>query len=488
MTHPDVSVMPETHERSETEPGSPPPPVSPVLFLVPLGILLGTFTLVVNKLAKPVDNADTYFHVRMGQEFLSSWTPWSPGSVTSYATADWVPSQWLGQVAYGAFDQWFGLPGVAWLSGAVVLLFTVVVYAVTRTFGPLVVSAFLTPAVVLACSPALSGRPQVLSYAFAALVTMAWMRTAVTGRVSWWIIPLTWVWAMVHGMWSVSIVISLVAIVGLLLDRQAIRPRALHLAAIPVLSAVAAGLTPVGPQLYGAVLRVGSITNYFAEWGPTQFTRPATAVAALLMTVLLVLVLRSGPTRWSTLVLVLLAGAWILYSNRTVPVGVAMVAPLLARELSRVIPERARSPRELPAVLIGLALALAALTVATPRTSAEALHQGNAAHSSVAALPAGSGLLNEWDEGGYDMWAHPDLNVVMHGYGDMFTDAELARNFDLTTVAAGWAELVRDLDVRDALLLEDGDLAYGLTQFLGWEVVAEDDGLVHLRAPASWPN
>lgn len=461
---------------------------SPVLTLVPLALLLGTFATVVRVRVVTIENADTYFHVRMGREFLSAWSPWAPGSVTEYATAGWVPSQWLGQVFYGAFDAWFGLPGVAWLSGALVLLFSLGVYAVTRAYAPLVVSAFLTPAVILACAPGLSGRPQVLSYLFAALVTAAWMRTRSTGRVSWWIVPLTWVWAMVHGMWSVSILISLVAGAGLLMDKEAPRPRPLHLVAVPVLSAVAAGLTPVGPGVYRAVVRVSSISQYFEEWGPTTFTRPPMAVAALLMVLLLVVALRSGPMRWSTLALVMLAGAWILYSNRTVPVGVAMLAPLLARELSSLTPTRGRSPRELTVVLAGFAVALALLAIATPRTSASSMHEGNAAHGSIATLPPGSGLLNEWNEGGYDMWAHPELDIVMHGYGDMFTDAEIKRNYQMLELEPGWDEMVRDLGVRDALLYEDSKLTYGLTELLSWVVVAEDDGLVHLRAPTSWSD
>ena len=60
----------------------------------------------------------------------------------------------------------------------------------------------------------------------------------------WWLVPLTWVWAMVHGMWPVGIIIGLVALVGLALDRAVTRRQWLRLAAIPVLSVVAAGAHP----------------------------------------------------------------------------------------------------------------------------------------------------------------------------------------------------------------------------------------------------
>ena len=61
------------------------------LLLVGVGILLtiGSFG--------PVTSPDTYFHLRMGQEFIDDWAIRSPGTVTGFATADWMPSQWIGK-------------------------------------------------------------------------------------------------------------------------------------------------------------------------------------------------------------------------------------------------------------------------------------------------------------------------------------------------------------------------------------------------------
>ena len=71
---------------------------------------------------------------------------------------------------------------------------------------------------ILAASPGMSMRPQVLSYLLVAVTTEAWLEHAPTaGR--WWLVPLTWVWAMCHGMWPVGIIIGAVALVGIALDR-----------------------------------------------------------------------------------------------------------------------------------------------------------------------------------------------------------------------------------------------------------------------------
>ena len=48
-------------------------------------------------------------------------------------------------------------------------------------------------------------RPQVLSYLLIALTVGAWLRTWDDGRLRWWLVPVTWLWAMLHGMWPIGI-------------------------------------------------------------------------------------------------------------------------------------------------------------------------------------------------------------------------------------------------------------------------------------------
>jgi hypothetical protein len=62
---------------------------------------------------RPLTNTDTYFHLRFGHEFLHGWSLRHPGSVSTFATADWVPTQWLSEIVMAKTEDWFGLPGVA---------------------------------------------------------------------------------------------------------------------------------------------------------------------------------------------------------------------------------------------------------------------------------------------------------------------------------------------------------------------------------------
>ena len=69
----------------------------------------------------PLTNTDTYFHLRFGHEFLDGgWSLCDPGSVSSFGTNDWVPTQWLPQVVMAQIEDWFGLAGVAWFQGSAV--------------------------------------------------------------------------------------------------------------------------------------------------------------------------------------------------------------------------------------------------------------------------------------------------------------------------------------------------------------------------------
>jgi hypothetical protein len=296
-------------------------------------------------------------------------------------------------------------------------------------------------------------------------------------------IPLTWVWAICHGMWPVGIIIGIAAVVGLALDGRR-RNELARFAAVPILSAVAAALTPAGPRLYSAVLLVGSRAHYFAEWSPPDFkTGPALVLAAMLAVLLLVR-LRGGRMPWPELSLAGLTIVWALYSSRTVPVGAAMAAPLLAMALQSVSPSRAPGGRgERRVVLGGFAASVAVLGLLVPVTAADPPSQPSWVDTALRALPDHTKVLDNGDWGGLLMWRYPQLDLVMHGYGDTFTDAELKRNDDLTQVQPGWDILVKQTGARYAFLAPDSALAYGLRTSQGWRVLHASKDVEMLEAP-----
>ena len=178
---------------------------SPARTLLPFALLVVTLGALVRIASFPLGNNDTFFHLRFGHEFLSgAWSLRHPGSVTTFATADWVPTQWLPQIVMAQIEEWFGLPGVAWLCRAAV-----------PDPGPRAVVGLPPPG--RACGRRPDRRPgprgllvgdvdaaAAVSYILVVLTTAAWIRARTTGRAPWLLVPVTWVWAMCHGMWPVG--------------------------------------------------------------------------------------------------------------------------------------------------------------------------------------------------------------------------------------------------------------------------------------------
>ena len=77
---------------------------------------------------------------------------------------------------------------------------------------------------------------------------------------------------------------------------------------------------------------------------------------------------------------------------------------------------------------------------------------------------------------------------MVNGYGDIYTDAELARNFRLDGTSPGWVSDIKGIDSRYALLRTGSQLADRLQMMEDWDVVrSAATSCVLLEAPADWP-
>jgi hypothetical protein len=386
-------------------------------------------------------------------------------------------------------EDWFGIAGVAWLSGLFQVLLFLGVYAAVRDRSDRLVAMPATALALYAMQSGLSMRPQVISYALTAVVVAAWLRTLDDHRMRPWLVPLVWLWAMLHGMWPVALMVGVVAIVGLALDRAPVRVVA-RAAGLTAACAAAAAVTPVGPALYGGVVAVGDRASFFAEWLPPDwFSWRSGAMAVLLAATVVGLWLR-GRNSWTETLLIAVAGVFAAYSVRTIPVGAAMLAPLAGAPLQALMGRRPTPVvrRERWAVLGGSVVLLVVLAMTVPFTSDQPLHEPAWSDRELSAMPPGTKVLNDWALGGYLMWRYPQLDLVMHGYGDTFTTAELTRNNDLLSTAAGWQEDLRALDARIAVLRPGSLLATRLHAQEGWRVVHSSDDLELLEAPPGWPS
>lgn len=452
--------------------------------VVPMVVLAGCLVVLVRLQRVPAVGSDAWLHLRMGQEFRDGWSLTHPGHLGVFDTATWYPTQWASQIGMSWMDSRFGIAGVIWLSGVFVILLPVVLYLSCRRHAaplPAVLAACLS---VGAAAPGLSARPQVVSYVFIALVTAAWLETARDGRPRWWIIALTWVWVPLHGMWMVGISISVAAVIGIALARTCERRDLLRLVAIPVLSAAVSLATPLGLDVVRSVTGVGARNDVLTEWGPPDFTSPSSLFLVLMVAIVVLVSLRSGPLDWPTVALLGLSMAWGLYSVRTTVVAGVMLAPLVAMALQRLVPEvgRARG-REVVAVAALGVLATVGLAVSAAQRGDDPVVAGWV-DERLAAMPPGTQVLNDWELGHYAMSRHPQVQLVMHGYVDVFTTDELERNISIATLEPDWDTAVAGLGVDYGLVDPESRLGYALVQQLGWTQVEGDDDYVLLEPPA----
>lgn len=449
-------------------------------FVLPATVVSAVLAGVAVTSGMPLGNPDTYFHLRVGEELLSGrWSLWNPGHFSPTSTQDWVSTQWLGQVLMAGAERLGGLDGVAWLSALVIVGYLLSLWWTARERAGAPVAAALLLLGYLGSLPYLSARPQVWSYLAVVLTTAAWLRTAEDGRARWWLVPLTWVWAMLHGMWPVAVVLGGAAAVGQVLDHGWAR---LRLLAVPVASALAAALTPLGPRLYAEMLVVARQREFFHEWGPPDLSSAA-AVPALLLLVAVVVAAARRRCSWTHLVLLVVAGFWLAFSLRTQPVAVAVLVPLGAALLGPLLPVEPVHSRWDQRVGAALgALALAGLAIVLPVTDRSPSEDGAALSAALEDVRPGARLVTDWGWGGYVAWARPDVEVTVHGYGDMFTVQELRSNDAIGSLDPGWREDLRALGARQALLQSDERLSEALTHE-GWTEVARHDGWVLLQAP-----
>ena len=447
-----------------------------VIPLVGLAFVLGAC---IRRIHVDDPGSDMWFHLRMGHEFLGGWSLRDPGHLGAFDSAEWTPTQWLPQIAMAATENQSGVAGVIWLAGTVQVVLILAIYVLCRREAAPLPAALATSLAFLALSIGLSPRPQVLSYLLVTVTVFAWLATEKDGKPRWWLVAVAWIWAPLHGMWPLATIVGAVAVLGIALGREHDHARIVRLAAIPVLSAVVPALTPVGIDIYRSVLLVGGRSQYFQEWGPTDFHKPHAIMLAIMLAIAVVHAARSRRS-WLSILLLLMAAGWAVYSSRTTPVAASIAVPLVARAFQAVVPagDVMRRGERLIVASLG-AVALGAL-VLVAIVRAEAAVVPSWTNQRLSALPAGTRVLDDWATGPYYLWKHPDLSLVMHGYGDVFTDEEIQRNKEIMVLDPGWDREVEDLEVEAALVQTDSPLGWALRHDARWTVVEEDEDFVFL--------
>lgn len=441
--------------------------------------------VITRQAARPISDPDTFWHLRLGHDILASRSLATPDGWPASGGQDWVLTQWLPEVVAAKFEDWFGLPGVAWLFGSGLLVLTLLVYRSCRRDAGITAAAFATGLCVVGMGASLSPRPHIVTYILLVITLGAWLRSSTDHRPRWWLIPLTWAWAASHGMWFTGVIVGLAVVAGLALDKQ-VAPRELsRLVSVPILSILAAGLTPVGPQLLLAPFAVGGISSFIAEWQPPSFRSIGPAMTMVMIALVAMSWARLGQrVPWTRILLLLVATGWTLLAVRTVTLGAIMIAPLAAVAVHGWL-RREPEPlgRRESRLLLGFgAICLIMLAVAVPRTSDQPAGVPSDLNPQLEALPSDTLVLNAYEIGGWLRWRHQSLNPLIDGLTEAYSIEQLADYGQLMSVAEGWDEIVQDSGADYAVLPEGSPLATALKGRLGWVQTGDNDGYVMLRA------
>ena len=454
-------------------------------------------------------DADTLWHVAQGRLLLRRWAEGDLGldlQDTFSWTAKGVPwhsNAWGFDALVAGFHdagQWLGVAALR-----VVLLAALIVgaWAASRHGGAgrwaRAAAVWVT---VLFIVPSSAMRPQLVSFVLV-LACLALAGRALDAGRSGGVDGPTWprspiaslavlavtiaVWAALHGAVVAGVVAIVAACVGDARDRRAWRRPAVT-AAVAV---AASCLSPHGARVWAYAMSTSgdSVQEGIQEWQPPSLSRGQDVVITAFLVIVAAVAIStrwSGrrPFPWRLLAPALLLTVLAFQAVRNEPLALLALLPFTASALEAAgawLGRRGWAPpvhpgRALAAMTLGALLGGSIQAGALP-FDPDPLQSSEFPHTAAAALPGGCRLLNEYDDGGYLIYARPDVPVSQDGRNDLYGPARLEVQERLLhdrspERAAG---SLRRLGVTCVLLRSDRELAHALAQIPGWRRVAADE-------------
>ncbi|MBT8206816.1 MAG: hypothetical protein KJO18_00980 [Acidimicrobiia bacterium] len=416
---------------------------------------------------RPIRDSSFLWHVRAGAlqietgEVLRS----DPFSLL-FAGERWRTQSWLLELLYGLLETWF--EPLSWVNAMRYVfgtaLVALVAVAVLHKVEDPIRAAVVAGLVGWMATAVIVPRPVLLSVVFLAAMVVIIDRPA----VAWAAVPLMWVWAAVHGSWTLGLGLLLL---GALRSRDGRHWRALGAGLLVV------HLTAHGVAIWSillAFLRNRAALQYISEWGLPDLTDPVLAP---------IIVLLGGAAYGFATKRLVLSDLWVvipfavygLTSTRSVVLSAVVLAPFVATSL------RPKTTVEMPLQPVwhwGIAVALVVGSVAFVMTSSAGLDRK--------VFPPEAQMLTD------ETFVHDDRlggYLIYLGHRSVFVDdraelygAAFFSDYDAALRSADAMESVLDrYGLSRALVLSDQAVLRDID--LGWTVEPFSDGYSWLTPP-----
>ncbi|MGL4554042.1 MAG: hypothetical protein ACRC33_23010 [Gemmataceae bacterium] len=390
----------------------------------------------------PKYDPDIWWHLRVGQ-----WV-WEQGTVTttdpfSRLGTHWVAYSWLYELLVFGLYSAFGLAGIVVYRAAMAVCIVAALDGLVRRLQPnTLVATGLLAAAVLALSPLFSERPWLVTILFSTL-TLRVIVEVQDGRTPWWVwlLPLAYVvWANVHIQFVYGLfVLGLASLCG---------PRRRTLFTLTALCTLATLVNPYHARLYVVVLEYGT------QPGPFRFINELKAMTFREPTDWLVLAFTGAACfaagrRWPGTfpVVLLVASGWFAFrSCRDIWFVLLAGTLILARADWPEEEEPARPSWGMKALGAGALLGLAALLWQarglTPERLDEVVRERFPADAAAFVRERGyeGPLYNDFNWGGYLIWALPGMPAAIDGRTNLHGDERIERFGRVWTGLSGWAD------------------------------------------------
>lgn len=421
----------------------------------------------------------------------------------------WFAWEWLTAVSASLLHSWAGLGAVAVMAAALLALWTALVYRnSTASGGQWILSAVLTMAASQAAANHMLARPHLITWALLALsVGLCLEDRRAPGRRVWLLVPLSLLWANLHGGFLTLPVYLGVTAAGLgaewALGGRAVEKRnaALRYAGLSAACLAVTVVNPYGVRLHLHIieyLRAGWLKELVQEYhAPSaKLGEPYYWFLALAAAAGLACIGQLRRKEAAGAAAVLFFGWAAFQSARHIPVFLTVALPVMAAEAARAVEGLARRDpkRSLAATWLQMDEQMFAqasrFSLLLPAFFAVAL-----------AMPAGLGAPSDFPARDFpapmvrehgaqldrtrlfttDAWAdyvvyhrYPRTRVFVDGMNDFFGPEIGLEYLDMLEGGPRTGELFERWGFEAALVPARGPLAKWLRTQPGWRLLAED--------------